>query len=136
MAINIFGSSFSLLSKVLDLRSQRHSVIASNLANVDTPGYKAVHVAFEDELKKALPETNTLNLAKTHTEHIPTQGSFDDITPVVIKQGRHNPRPDGNTVDMDKEFVKMSKNQMMYSAVAKILGKKFEGLISAIREGK
>ena len=136
MAINIFGSSFSLLSKVLDLRSQRHTVIASNLANVETPGYKSIHLEFEDELKKALPETDTLNLAKTHKEHMPTQGSFDDITPVVLKENRHNPRPDGNTVDMDKEFVKMSKNQLMYSAVAQILGKKFEGLLTAIREGK
>ena len=71
MPLNIFGPTYDLLGKVLDLRSQRHILVSSNIANADTPRYKAVHIKFEDELKRALPSNDNLRLKTTHKKHVP-----------------------------------------------------------------
>jgi flagellar basal-body rod protein FlgB len=136
MGFDIFGPTYSLLSKVLDLRSQRHTLVSSNIANADTPDYKAVHINFEDELEKMMPTEDKLRLKTTNENHIPRYTDIKNIRPSVVQETTQTQRADGNTVDMDKEIVKMSKNQLMYNAISQILGKKFRGLYNAIREVK
>jgi len=135
MAFDIFGPTYSLLSKVLDLRSQRHSLISSNIANADTPGYKAGKIQFEDELNKIMPSNNRLQLKRTCEQHLP-QTDLEKIKPEVVLESGAVQRVDGNTVDLEKEIVDMSKNQLMYGALAQILRKKFDGLMSVIKELK
>lgn len=134
MALNIFGPTYALLEKVLDLRSDRHTLVSSNIANAETPGYRSVHLDFEDELKKALPRGDALPLARTDARHMPLQVRMDAIQPEVVYDDARTARPDGNTVDLDREVVRMSKNQLMYSTVTQCLGRKFKGLLSAIKE--
>lgn len=136
MPLNIFGPTYDLLGKVLDLRSQRHILVSSNIANADTPRYKAVHIKFEDELKRALPSNDNLRLKTTHKKHVPHYTNFNHINPKAVEEATQNQRADGNTVDLDKEIVRMSRNQLMYNAISQILGKKFKGLLSAIKEAK
>ncbi len=136
MSFNLFSSSISLFSKVLDLRAQRHDVVTSNIANAETPNYKSVHVDFEDELKKALPPDNALKMKRTDPSHMPATADFNKISPTIDYEVTHVNRPDGNTVDLDKEVVKMSKNQLMYSTVSQLLAKKFKGLVSVMKEAK
>ena len=134
MPINIFGPTYDLLSKVLDLRSQRHTVVSSNIANADTPGYKATRMNFEKELEKMIPDEKKIKLKTTDTNHIPKKTDFSSIQGEVIEKSAPATRPDGNTVDLDKEIVRMSKNQLMYNAVSQVIAKKFRSLYNIIKE--
>ncbi len=134
MGFNLFGPTYSVLSKVLDLRAQRQTLIASNIANAETPRYKSKQLKFEEELKNFAPSSGRLKLKKTDPKHIPFKPDINNINPEIVLEDTPPIRADGNNVDLDKEFVKMSKNQLMYNTVAQILGKKFKGLISAIKE--
>jgi flagellar basal-body rod protein FlgB len=133
MSSDLFGPTYSLLSKVLDLRSQRHNLISSNIANADTPGYKAGHIAFEDELNKMMPSGSRLRLAATNENHMPRALDLSKLQPEVVQESSAEQRIDGNTVNIEKETIDLSKNQLMYGAVTQILRKKFEALHSSIQ---
>lgn len=133
MSFDLFGPTYSLLSKVLDLRSQRQTMISSNVANADTPGYQAGAINFEDELNKMMPSNNRLKLKTTNKKHVPmSDPDFSNIKPSVVLETGKVQRVDGNTVDLEKEIVEMSKNQLMYGALTQIIKKKFEGLQSTL----
>ena len=136
MPINLFGDTYSLIEKTMDLRSQRHTVISSNIANAETPNYKAGKVDFEDELRRAVPQKNEMNLKTTSSSHISTTTNIEDIQPQVVLETTDNLRADENTVDLDKEFVALSKNKLMYDVSAEIISRKFSGLLKVIRETK
>ena len=136
MPINLFGDTYSLIEKTMDLRSQRHTVISSNIANAETPNYKAGKVDFEDELRRAVPQKNEMNLKTTNSSHISMTTNIEDIQPHVVLETTDNLRADENTVDLDKEFVSLSKNKLMYDVSAEIITRKFSGLLKAIRESK
>jgi len=137
MPFDLYGPTIPLLAKVLDLRAQRHNMISSNIANADTPGYKAGEVRFEDELQKLFPAKNRLSLATNDPRHMPQAGAdFSDIKPTVTTETGSVQRIDGNTVDLDREVVEMSKNQLMYGAITQIIRKKFEGLETTIKDVK
>lgn len=135
MPFDLYGPTYSVLAKVLDLRSQRHSLISSNIANADTPGYRAGKIQFEDELNKMMPSHNKLQLTRTSEQHLPRTG-LEHLQPEVVHDSGTVQRVDGNTVDLDKEIVDMSKNQLMYGAMSQILRKKFDGLTAVIKELK
>lgn len=136
MPINLFSDTYTLIEKTMDLRSQRHTVISSNIANAETPNYKAGKVDFEDELKRAVPQKNEMNLKTTNSSHISLTTNIEDIEPKVVIETTDNLRADENTVDLDKEFVSLSKNKLMYDVSAEILSRKFNGLLKVIKETK
>jgi len=111
-----------LLEKVLDACILRHRVIANNIANVDTPGFRASRVIFEEELKKVLPGNNSLSKLK-------------NIKPVVIREKNSSFREDFNNVDIEKEMVKLSENTLRYHLYIQSLIAKLRTIRSAI-EGK
>ncbi|MCX8044274.1 MAG: flagellar basal body rod protein FlgB [Desulfobacterota bacterium] len=135
MPFDLFGPTYSLLAKALDLRSQRHAVIASNIANAETPGYKAVSLRFEDELNKIISSRNSLHLVRTNPNHLP-YSDIEHVRPVIVQSLSRVTRIDGNTVDLEEELTALSKNQIMYDALAQILKRKFDGLASTIKELK
>ncbi len=136
MPINIFGDTYTLLEKTMDLRSQRHSLISSNIANAETPQYKAGRIEFEDELRRAVPNRNQMNLKATNGKHISLSNNIEDVKPKVVMETTDSLRADENTVDLDKEFVSLSKNKLMYDVSAEIISKKFSGLLRVIKETK
>ena len=89
-----------------------------------------------EELRQAMPEPNRMKMKTTDGKHMPYKPDFSKIKPSVYKDSFQVQTPDGNTVDIDKEIVKMSKNQLMYNAVTQIIGKKFKGLSWVIKETK
>lgn len=106
--MNLFDASITQLQRAMDLRIDNQRVIASNLANVDTPGYKARHMDFEASMTRALNEIEN---------------------PAVIAESNEPGLTlDGNNVDMDAELSDMSKNKTMYSLTAQILSAKFRQL--------
>lgn len=131
----IFGTTVELLGKSLDMRAKRHTLISSNLANVETPNYTPSDLSFEGKLKSALKD-GPRGGAAPHPRHIPLKGGaapLDRVQGDVIEVTSSNVGPDGNGVEMESEMGRLAENQIMYNATVQILGKKFEGLKQAIR---
>src|SRR3989337_1711114 len=107
--------SATLLEKMLDVSSIKHKVIANNIANVNTPGYKKMDVNFAEQLKKALNEN--------------AMDKFDALQPKIViskEEAGETLRNDGNNVDMDKEVSALVKNTLSYSIYTQLLAKKYE----------
>lgn len=141
MGINgIFNQTVSLLERSLDLRSMKHKSIVSNVANIDTPNYKAFDVMVEDELQRlnrttgagadiqmATPREN--HLAPRQTAAVRVNRHINTEDDIQIK------RQDGNTVDLDGEMATMAENSLMYTLSAQIVSKKFQSLRTVIQGG-
>jgi flagellar basal-body rod protein FlgB len=133
----IFSETISMLSKVLDLRSRKHSVIVSNIANIDTPDYKAFDLMVEAEMKKYPGSQGELTVEKTHRDHLSPKNNGSNH--VLLQPAEPSPfslRGDGNTVDLDRSMANLAENSLMYNAAARIIYKKFQGLKAAIQGGK
>ncbi len=131
---SLFDSNIVLLKKVLDLRSEKQRVIASNIANAETPGYAATRFEFEDDLREAM-KTNRGDLLTTHQHHIPA-----GTTNITDVQGRTTQIEDNtgigdeNGVSVDQEMVALSENELLYEAAAQLLKKKM-ALIKYVVQG-
>jgi flagellar basal-body rod protein FlgB len=136
--MRIFDRTIQLLQRSLDLRSARQRVIASNLANEETPGYRASELTFQDQLRSAHRGRLPVVLAATQARHFGLQGP-QGVQAVTGKLGEvpAGDLPlDANSVNLELEMAKLSDNAMQYNAAATIIAKKFNGLINAIREGR
>ncbi|MFH1623863.1 MAG: flagellar basal body rod protein FlgB [Pseudomonadota bacterium] len=132
----LFSQTITLLEKVLDFRSQRHSLIVSNIANMDTPRYQGVDLIFEDELREALQQGEASGARTSHKRHFPVaEKSLQFVQPRIVPSAGLILSNDLNTVDVEKEMTKLAENNLMYNAAAQILRKKFEGMKTAIRGG-
>ena len=116
----------------MDLRVQRQQIIASNIANADTPQYKARDFDFTQALKGAMygQQQRDLALNKTASRHIDGSGgvSSDFLKYRTEKQSS----VDGNTVDMDVERAAIAENSMQYELLTRLISDKFSGLKSAL----
>jgi flagellar basal-body rod protein FlgB len=110
-------SGLGVLTQLMDAAALRHRVIAQNVANVNTPGYKRREVLFEADLAKALAAND--DTAAAH------------VTPQVVL-GEGPERVDGNNVDIDREMNALSKNALLYQAAAQIVASRVASLRAAI----
>jgi flagellar basal-body rod protein FlgB len=122
-----------LLSKVLDFRTVKQSVISGNLANADTPGYIPRDIPFEKALQRAVSK-GSVKLNKTNHNHISIDQKIftKDFNPrdIVIEDGKPN------ELNIDNEMAKMAQNNLLYEASVKLLSKKFEALKTVITESR
>ena len=121
----------------LSLRSTRQSVLASNIANADTPNYKARDIDFNSALQTALNNTNADGTLKTTAaRHFPNpapDGSkLADGTPLLYR-GVVQGAVDGNTVDMDVERNQFADNALRYEAGVNFINSQIKGLLTAIQ---
>lgn len=136
--MRIFNQTIQLLERTLDLRSARQRVIASNLANEETPGYRASELNFMDQLHSAHQGRLPVVLAATQPRHFGLHGPQG----VQAITGKLNEVPagdlplDANSVNLELEMAKLSDNAMQYNTAATILAKRFQGLLNVIREGR
>lgn len=126
----------NLVGKVMDMQLQRQNVIASNLANVNTPGYKPRELAFEEELQKALGLDMKGRLSSTGPGHLPSSFHPENFGPDWEKQFKPREIHGEDRVNLDKEMTKLAKNQLHYGALTQIIAKNFEGIKTIIQEGK
>ena len=110
------------MEQALQLRSAKQQVIASNIANADTPNYKARSMNFEGALKAAIGETTasrqptTFTMSRTHTRHFAYQNIWD-VNEFMGYRQEFQPSVDNNTVDMDIERAKFADNASHYEAI-------------------
>jgi len=137
---NLFGSTIDLISKNLDLRAKNQMYIAANVANAETPNYRAKTFSFEDQLKDALKnnEAGSMTAVPANPRHIPLKGiarKLDDVDGTVDESQANGLGRDGNGVDLEREMGRMAENQILYNASIQILAKKFDDLKYAIKGG-
>lgn len=120
----------SALGRRLTTAVARESVAAGNLANIDTPGYKARQVDFESLLDDHL---GVLPMKETSTQHLSGEVPIDAGTEVAPGLPA---RRDGNTVQLDHELVSMTQASIDFSAAQTVLAEKFRLVRYAINEGK
>jgi len=124
------------LGASLDLRLLRHNVTSANVANAETPGYKAKQVDFEEALSRALDHEG---LGKMHTsadEHfLMGQGAVSRARADVYDNPDVNVTNDGNTVDMEKELATLADNSILYKAALQLINKKLGAMRYAVTEG-
>ncbi len=126
-------NNMGLMQKALGAATIRNDVIANNLANVDTPGFKRSQVLFEDELKKALANDGGIPGYVTNPNHIPIGAkSATEVTPQVVQDVTTSMKNDGNNVDVDKESADLAKNIIMYNFLIDGIDGEFKKLKSAI----
>lgn len=109
--------SIRRLEEVIRYAAVRHKVLASNVANVDTPGYRAKDVLFREEVKNQI-----VTISRTSDRHLQGDGrAQNDGT--VVPQERY-PWGDGNNVALDMELAHMTENALLYEAALKLLSRK------------
>jgi flagellar basal-body rod protein FlgB len=136
--MTIFDRTIRLLQRSLDLRSARQRVIASNLANEETPGYRASELNFMDQLHSAHKGGLPVVLAATQSKHFGVHGpqGVQAVTGKLSEVPAGDLPLDSNSVNLELEMAKLSENAMQYNAAATILAKKFNGLLNAIRDAR
>jgi flagellar basal-body rod protein FlgB len=132
----IFSGTVSLVEQALHVRSKKHGVVASNIANIDTPHYKAFDVIVQEEMEKIAGDRQSPGFKRTQPGHLPARAEAGSVVPKRVETLQTGMRKDGNTVDLDKSMAALSENTILYTALAQIAAKKFEGLKSVINEGK
>jgi len=119
----------------LDVRARRTELIANNLANADTPGYKARDIDFRQAMARAAgePATSGVHLSTTQAGHIGGAASADATgSPDLKYRTPLAPALDGNTVDAQIEQASFAENAVRYQATLTFLNSKFRGLLTAI----
>jgi flagellar basal-body rod protein FlgB len=116
----------------LQLRSQRTEVLASNLANVDTPGYRARDIDFKSVLAATSGEGSAVQMAATRPNHIGGATVSGTATPELKYRTPLAPSLDGNTVDAQLEQAAFAENSVRYQATLSFLSNKFRSLMTAI----
>ncbi len=112
--MQIFDDNIQTMARAMTLRSTNQQVIASNIANVDTPGYVARKLDFDASLQAAIAQV--------------------DATPIIEDSPESALLLDGNNVDLEGELAQMDRNKMMYRVTAQLLAAKLKQLNAAAQE--
>ena len=137
--MKIYDPIVSSMEKGLKARTLRHTVVSSNLANADTPGFVGKEVAFEGALEEHIRagyEEGTLKV--TSSNHIGLGGARPGEDVGYVSDAVVDPKNisrDGNTVSREVEIANLAENQVLYRASAKVVTKKFALIQYAITEG-
>jgi len=115
--------TISALTRFLDVNVFRSELVMSNMANIDTPGYRTRDVNFSQEMDRAGSDPDESNL------------NYADFSPAVHQVQGLMERPDGNNVSMERESLLLADTQMRFNAGVQLLRDKFKMLSSAIHEG-
>jgi flagellar basal-body rod protein FlgB len=121
----LFSKTIGVLSDLVGARSQRHQVLASNVSNIDTPGYEPKDVDFQNLVESM--QGKAVRMARTNRKHLPASAPGGAGLSVVTT---------GDRVDMDKQMVSIAENHLMHNAAIEMLARKFRGLQNVLREGR
>ncbi len=126
-------TTIPLLHRLLNLTTARERAIASNVANVTTPGYRRKDVAFDELLKEATGQ-GFLEGLKAHDRHLEIGGAPTSREPVPVVESSEGDQPfHGNNVNIETEMVELAKTQLTYMVSAQLISNNFKALLASIR---
>lgn len=132
----LFGKTTNALGAAINFRSLKQDVASSNIANAETPGYKAKKIDFEQALSRAVDINGLGKLSVDHPDHFAVNGnSLLNVRADVYENPDITVTNDGNTVDLEKEMAELAENTIMYKAAVQLINKKLAGLAYAATEG-
>lgn len=119
----------------LNLRAARQELLASNIANADTPNFKARDINFASALKGALSGTSPkLAMSATSSTHLSNAGDGNSVMGAPVQyRNVLQPSADGNTVDMDVERAQFADNALRYEASVKFISDDIKKILTAIQ---
>jgi len=121
MPIKLFDATTSLLQKAMDLRQTNQEIIASNIANAETPGYAPAVLDFEKSLQSAV-KGSAARMITTDAGHLP--GGSGGRTHISRDRSKAH-IGDGNGVNLDQEMVNLAQNQLLFEVATQSINKKF-----------
>ena len=129
----IFGDTFKLLGKSLDVSARRHNLITGNVANMDTIGYKPKDLDFTKTLERAMSKKEPETLAKTDPGHLSSQDSVNVNMDGTISEDVDIYHLD--SVNIDTEMINLVENNIKYRTTTEMLLRKMSILKYSIDEG-
>lgn len=132
--VNKLDDALRFQQTALSLREARQELLASNIANADTPNYKARDIDFAGALQNALSGTSVkLSVAQTSPSHLEGSTGGSIMGAPVMYRRPIQPSADGNTVDMDVERAQFADNALRYEASVKFISDDIKELMQAIQ---
>jgi flagellar basal-body rod protein FlgB len=141
--MKIFDTTLTRLGEALDVRLVEHNVLAGNVANADTPGYRPKELDFSQAMAAARETVAQGGLAMTDGQHLAPDGApqaggsraLAAATALVREGAGTSPSMDGNQVDLDRTMAGLAENALQYGASARAAGKKLAILRYVVSEG-
>ena len=134
MAIT-FEGALAGHDKALLFRSARSAVLANNIANADTPNYKARDISFESMMQDAT--RSQLSMSATSDKHFSKSSGFSDVdSDALLYRTPSQPSIDGNTVDMQREQAEFAQNSLQFDTSFLFLDRKISGMKKALSGGQ
>jgi len=124
----------AVLQRAMDGTWQREKAVAANIANHDTPGYKAVSVDFEDALKKAVRDITVKPVSRP--EFLTNLNKIKDSAITVTQDSAFIERADSSNVNLEHESIELAKVQLQFSYLSREITDYFTRMRYAIREGR
>lgn len=128
----LFGRDFELYKRSLDVFLERNVIISSNIANANTPRYKAKDIRFEEYLKSIVEGEKPVKLNLTRTDRRHIQIASPPPTHPVVYYETTSFGEDKNSVDIDNEMMKLSENALRYRISAQFISGKFNSIRNAL----
>lgn len=123
--MKVEDKTIKALATSLNFRQIRQEILSSNVANAETPGYKAKRVDFEEALARALDVDGELSMQTSDDRHFDVgSGGFSNLQPDIYDDPNGIVSENGNTVDTEQELAKMAENKLLYDASVQLLNKK------------
>lgn len=133
----LFDKTTNGLATSIAMRQIRNNVISSNIANAETPGYKAKKMEFEGALQRSLDLDGANSLSTSDGQHFAVGGqAINKTRPDIFEDPEGAVNNDGNSVDLEKEMSALSENAVMYKAALQLINKKMAALKYAASEGR
>ena len=126
--MNAIKDHIAFQASALSLREKRNDMLASNIANAGTPGYKARDIDFDRELARQVGDSPMRNNDGRHMDDVAGTSDADVQYRVPL-----NPSLDGNTVELSVEQMEFSENSLRYMTTLSFLNRRISGLMTAIR---
>jgi flagellar basal-body rod protein FlgB len=135
MKVSLFEDpTLQAMGSYMTRLSRRQQIVASNIANIDTPGFRASDVSFHATMSELLA-TPESPMRGTRSGHI-AQMRPAYLAPEPFEIEGLTERVDGNNVDLDREMLNLSETAFGYATISQLLRTKFRGIASAIQEGR
>jgi len=135
--MDVNDKTLKALTTALNFREMRQELISSNVANANTPGFKAKKMDFEQALARALDVDGQMRMNTADDRHHNVgNGGFNNLEPEIYDDPNGVVSENGNTVDVEAEMSRMAENKLMYDTLVQLINKKMGLMKYAINSEK